>query len=82
MPDTTAPTPLSIAPVPLLKLGVNVIVPPAVIIVGEAFKPLATGAGGGGGADIVTVVLEVVVTPPDVTLTLYTVVVVGVKEYV
>ena len=39
-------------------------------------------AGGGGGADIVTVVLEVVVTPPDVTLTLYTVVVVGVKEYV
>ena len=55
------------------------IVPPAVIIVGDTFKPLATGAG---AAAIVTVVLDVVVTPPDVTLTLYTVVVVGVKEYV
>lgn len=69
----TAPTPLSILPLPLLKEKDRVAVPPAVMIKGAAVKLVITGAG-----TTVTVVFEVAVPPAPVTVRVYSVVALGV----
>ena len=72
----TAPTPWSIAPVPLLKTGVSVVVLPAVMVAEPAVSEVATGA-----ATTVTVQVVVAVVPKlFVTVSVYVVVAFGVTE--
>jgi len=68
VPLVTAPTLLSIEPVPLLKVPVNVVEPPAVIDDEPATKLLIDGAAATGA--VMTWVLEkLVLSRPPVTYT-------------
>jgi hypothetical protein len=58
VPLVTVPRALSMLPVPLANVGVNVAEPPTVIVVGLATKLLIVGAG-----TIVTVAVDVTAVP-------------------